>query len=81
MKKKEIDEFNSADAEITTRGVIPKPLLTMSVEQNFRNSLHQFRWGQATPAVTQTGPQPEPGAFSRLYQSMSSYVPLRSGER
>ncbi len=76
--------MSRADAEISqsARGFIPKFNTLMSAEQNFRNSLHQFRWGQTTLGVVQTDdPQPESDGFSRLYQSISSYVPLRSSER
>ncbi|KAF8337650.1 ER-to-golgi vesicle protein transport Sft2 [Cantharellus anzutake] len=54
----------------------------MSVEQNFRGALDQFRWPPTRVGDAQTlDTQPGPGVFSRLYNSMSSYVPLRSDER
>ncbi|KAG8740223.1 protein transport protein sft2 [Ceratobasidium sp. 414] len=57
--------------------------MATSDESAFRASLSQFRWArggnddsQATTAAA-TGSNP----FSRMYNSMSSYVPLRSSER
>ncbi|KAF8762015.1 Methylmalonate-semialdehyde dehydrogenase [Rhizoctonia solani] len=51
-------------------------------ETAFRASLSQFRWARGNnddSQQTQTAPNPNP--FSRMYNSMSSYVPLRSDER
>ncbi|KAF8305839.1 ER-to-golgi vesicle protein transport Sft2 [Clavulina sp. PMI_390] len=56
-------------------------------EQAFRSALSQFRWSSAndpSPAqnpATGANPTAEPSFFSRIYQSTSAYVPLRSNER
>ncbi|KAF9513545.1 hypothetical protein BS47DRAFT_1393260 [Hydnum rufescens UP504] len=53
----------------------------MSSEQNFRASLSQFRWAQSQSAPPTQNTPSEPNSLSRLYNSMSSYVPVRSDER
>ncbi|KAG8698695.1 protein transport protein sft2 [Ceratobasidium sp. 428] len=51
-------------------------------ESAFRASLNQFRWARGNnddsqPAAASSGSNP----FSRMYSSMSSYIPLRSDDR
>ncbi|KAG8762689.1 protein transport protein sft2 [Ceratobasidium sp. 428] len=51
-------------------------------ESAFRASLNQFRWARGNnddsqPAASSGGSNP----FSRMYSSMSSYIPLRSDDR
>ncbi|KAG8677954.1 protein transport protein sft2 [Ceratobasidium sp. 394] len=51
-------------------------------ESAFRASLSQFRWARGSnddsqAAAAASGSNP----FSRMYNSMSSYIPLRSNER
>lgn len=55
-------------------------------EQNFRAALNQFRWSSTNDPSSSSQPlsanaTAEPGFFSRMYQSTSAYVPLRSNER
>ncbi|KAF8708058.1 Protein transport protein SFT2, partial [Rhizoctonia solani] len=57
-------------------------IMSNNDETAFRASLSQFRWARGNnddSQQTQTAPNPNP--FSRMYNSMSSYVPLRSDER
>ncbi|CAE6414067.1 unnamed protein product [Rhizoctonia solani] len=49
-------------------------------ETTFRASLSQFRWARGNNDDSQQAATGS-NAFSRMYNSMSSYVPLRSGER
>lgn len=53
----------------------------MSSESNFRANLSQsqFRWAQGATNDSQTPPAGNP--FSRFYNSIGDYVPLRSNER
>ncbi|KAG8908761.1 protein transport protein sft2 [Tulasnella sp. 403] len=51
-------------------------------ETNFRANLSQFRWARGMPnnPAQDATPPPASNPFSRFYNSLSGYVPLRSGE-
>ncbi|KDQ17072.1 hypothetical protein BOTBODRAFT_172665 [Botryobasidium botryosum FD-172 SS1] len=54
-------------------------------EANFRSSLNQFRWARGNTDDSRPAQAPASngggnGHFSRFYESVSSYVPLRSSE-
>jgi hypothetical protein len=58
---------------------MPQP----STESNFRSNLSQFRWAQGVTddsQPAQSSSQPS-NPFSRFYNSVGDYVPLRSNER
>src|SRR5882762_3990518 len=57
---------------------MPQP----STESNFRSNLSQFRWAQGVTddsQPAQSASQPS-NPFSRFYNSVGDYVPLRSNE-
>ncbi|KZP30069.1 ER-to-golgi vesicle protein transport Sft2 [Athelia psychrophila] len=57
---------------------MPQP----SSESNFRTGLSQFRWAQGATNDSQPPPPPtSSNPFSRFYNSVGEYVPLRSNER
>ncbi|KAG9019605.1 protein transport protein sft2 [Tulasnella sp. 427] len=49
-------------------------------EQSFRANLSQFRWARGQTDQSQQQPAASANPFSRLYSSVSGYVPLRSNE-
>lgn len=58
------------------------PTTTTMAEDSFRASLNQFRWARGTTDDSRNPPPPADagGPFSRFYNSVSSYVPLRSAD-
>jgi hypothetical protein len=52
--------------------------------QSFRDQLSGFRWARGTNDDSQAQQAAAPAStnpFSRMYSSVSEYVPLRSGQR
>ncbi|KAF7297145.1 Protein transport protein SFT2 [Mycena indigotica] len=54
-----------------------------TAEQSFRANLSQFRWARGVNDDSQQTAPPTPSGnpFSRFYNAMGDYVPLRSSER
>lgn len=52
----------------------------MDNEQNFRANLSQFRWARDQQQQQSSEATASANPFSRIYNSVSGYVPLRSAE-